>query len=403
MFWKILSSAPHRLYFLAGAVQGVLAIAWWLYDLAARYAGVFPDVNWAVTSVWAHAFLMVYGFFPFFIFGFLMTAAPNWVNGEKVKRAHYVPGFLFMAAGILLFYPALFTGRTLLAAALVLYLVGWLISAGALLIPIVASASHDKGHAYIVVGNVFIGWLGALAYLLWLLTGWAGWLHGALTLGVWLFLLPIFLSVSHRMIPFFSSTVLPNYEPRRPYAPLFTLLGGMAVHATLQLAGQAPYLWLADLPMAMIAFYLSWLWQLRRSFGIHLLAMLHIGFSWLGLALTLYGVQSLVDFVTGHSALALAPLHALTIGYFSSMVLAMVTRVTLGHSGRLARADKTAWFLFMGFQFAAITRILGDLPFVGASSFYLVAAIIWLLCFALWDIKHLPIYWQPRADGKPER
>lgn len=400
MFWKIFSSAPHRLYFLAGAVQGVLAIAWWLYDLAARYAGVFPDANWAMTSIWAHAFLMLYGFFPFFIFGFLMTAAPNWVNGEKVKRAHCVPGFLFMAAGILLFYPALFSGRAMLAAAIVLYLAGWLISAGALLRPIVASASRGKGHAYLVVGNVFIGWLGAFAYLLWLLTGGAAWLHAALTLGIWLFLLPIFLSVSHRMIPFFSSTVLPNYEPRRPYAPLFALLGGMGVHAALELAGLARYLWLADLPMAMIAFYLSWLWEFRRSLGVSLVAMLHIGFAWLGLALTLYAVQSLAEFVSGRGLLALAPLHALTIGYFSSMVLAMVTRVTLAHSGRLFSAGKTAWFLFLGFQFAAIARILGDLPFAGAADFYLVAALIWLLCWVLWGSKYIHIYWRPRADGR---
>lgn len=400
MFWKIFSSAPHRLYFFAGAVQGVLTIAWWLYDLAARYVNSFLVVKWSIPSVWAHALLMIYGFFPFFIFGFLMTAAPNWVNGEKVKRAHYVPGFLLMAIGIVLFYPGLLVGRGILAISIMLYLLGWLVSAGALLSIVVASSSRDKGHAYIVIGNVFIGWLGALAYLVWLLGGKPIWLQGALITGIWLFLLPIFLSVSHRMIPFFSSTVLPNYEPKRPYAPLFILLGGMIIHAALELTGEIRYLWLIDLPMAMVAFYFSWLWEFGRSFSVRLLAMLHIGFSWLGIALTLYALQSFIHFISGHTVLGLAPLHALTIGYFSSMVLAMVTRVTLGHSGRLLRADRTAWFLFIGFQFAAIARILGDFPFTGAPDFYLIAALIWLVYFALWDIKHLPIYWKQRVDGK---
>ena len=400
MTWKILSSAPHRLYFLAGALQGVLAIAWWLYDLSARYAGLWPAVDWSVAAVWAHAFLMIYGFFPFFIFGFLMTAAPNWVNGEKVKRAHYVPGFLLMAAGIILFYPALWIGKDMMAISIMLYLAGWLVSAAALLHIIIASTSRDKGHAYIVIGNVCIGWLGALAYLVWLLGGKPVWLQGAVTIGIWFFLLPIFLSVSHRMIPFFSSTALPNYEPRRPYAPLFALLGGMALHAAFRLADETRYLWLIDLPMAMAAFYLSWLWQFGRSFGVRLLAMLHIGFAWLGIALTLYALQSFIAFVSGHTVLGLAPLHALTIGYFSSMVLAMVTRVTLGHSGRLLRADRTAWFLFLAFQFAAAARILGDLPMVSSSGLYIAAATIWLACFVLWDIKHVPVYWQPRVDGK---
>jgi uncharacterized protein involved in response to NO len=400
MVWKIFSSAPHRLYFFAGAVQGVLAIAWWFYDLLARYARLFFVVNWTVPSVWAHAFLMIYGFFPFFIFGFLMTVAPNWVNGEKVKRAHYVPGYLLMAAGIVMFYPALLIRPEMLAISIALYLAGWLVSAGALLSIVVASSARDKGHAYIVIGNVFIGWLGAFAYLMGLMGGNQVWLQGAVIAGIWLFLLPIFLSVSHRMIPFFSSTVLTNYEPKRPYAPLFTLLGGMIIHASLNLTGEIRYLWLIDLPMAMVAFYFSWLWEFGRSFSVRLLAMLHIGFAWLGIALTLYAVQSLIDFVSGRALLAMAPLHALTIGYFSSMVLAMVTRVTLGHSGHLLKANRTAWFLFLGFQFAALARILGDLPFTGAPDFYIVAAVIWLACFMLWDIKHLPIYWKQRIDRK---
>ncbi|HQT27263.1 MAG TPA: NnrS family protein, partial [Burkholderiales bacterium] len=385
MIWKTLSSAPHRLYFLAGAFQGVFAISWWLYDLIASRTGLLPEPDWSVASIWAHAFLMIYGFLPFFIFGFLMTAAPNWVNGKKVGRAHYLPAFLFMTAGIASFYPALLIGRGALAASIVLYLAGWLASALALLHIVVASTSRDKVHAYIVIGNVFIGCMGVLAYLFWLLTDKPGWLHGSVTIGVWLFLLPIFLSVSHRMIPFFSSAVLPDYEPRRPYWPLFALLGGMALHAALELAGRFRYLWFADFPMAVIAFHLSWLWGLRRSFAVRLLAMLHIAFAWLGAALMLYAVQSLVQFASQRTVLGLAPLHALTIGYFSSMALAMVTRVTLGHSGRALKADRASWFLFLGFQSAALFRILGDFPSAGASGFYLAAAMVWLACFTAWD------------------
>ncbi len=400
--WKSFSSAPHRLFFFAGAIQGVLAISWWLYDLAGKSFNVFPIVYWPIASIWIHAFLMIYGFFPFFIFGFLMTAAPNWVNGKKVKPAYFIPGFLLMAVGMLLFYFALLSGQDVMFFSICLYLLGWVISTWALLDVILTSSSstRDKVHAYIVIGNVLIGWLGAFAYLLWLLNGQSIWLRSSLTAGIWLFLLPIFLSVSHRMIPFFSSTALQNYEPKRPYSPLFMLLAGMAAHAFLSMAGEIRYLWVSDLPMAVLSFYLSSLWQFGRSLSVRLLAMLHIGFAWLAIALMLYSAQSLTAFISGHVWLAIAPLHALTIGYFSSMVLAMVTRVTLGHSGRLLRADKTVWLLFLGFQFAAIARILGDFPLVRASSFYIIAALIWLVSFVLWDVKHVPIYWKQRIDGK---
>jgi uncharacterized protein involved in response to NO len=399
--WQTFTAAPHRVFFLAGAMQGIFALLWWAFDLMARYLGVFTPATWVVPSIWGHAFLMLYGFFPFFIFGFLMTAAPNWVNGDKVKRAHYVPAFVLMASGVALFYPALMVGRWLAMLAVVLYLAGWMVGWLALLHVVMKSPHDDKRHAFTIVGVMFVGWLGAAAYLLWLLSDSFVWLHLAITGGIWLFLLPTFVSVSHRMVPFFTSTVLSDYQLRRPYWALFVLLGGMALHAALDLGGASHLLWLADLPMAAVALYLSVLWGFRRSFQVRLLAVLHVGFAWLGLSLALYALQSFIQFSLGQYVLGFAPLHALTIGYFSSMVLAMVTRVTLGHSGRNLEADATTWLLFLGFQFTALFRVLGDFPLPGSTHFYLAAALIWLACFILWGAKHIPMYLRPRVDGKP--
>jgi uncharacterized protein involved in response to NO len=247
---------------------------------------------------------------------------------------------------------------------------------------------------------MLVGWLGALAYLAWLLSDDVIWLQLSIKGGIWLFLLPTFVAVSHRMIPFFSSMVLPDYVLRRPYWALFVLLGGMGLHAVLDMSDALNLLWIADLPMAIVAFYLSWTWGFRRSFKVHLLAVLHVSFAWLGLAFSLYALQSILLFASGKSFMGYAPLHALTIGYFSSMVLAMVTRVTLGHSGRKLVADATTWLLFLGFQITALFRILGDMPVSGATHFYLAAALVWLLCFGLWGIKHIPIYLRPRVDAK---
>jgi uncharacterized protein involved in response to NO len=75
--------------------------------------------------------------------------------------------------------------------------------------------------------------------------------------------------------------------------------------------------------------------------------MLHIGFAWFGLAMALYTLQSLTLCFTGQWLLAKAPLHALSIGYFSAVLMAMSTRVTLGHSGRLLKADSLTWGVFL--------------------------------------------------------
>ena len=126
-----------------------------------------------------------------------------------------------------------------------------------------------------------------------------------------------------------------------------------------------------------------------------------VSLAWLSIAMLLYGVQSMTLFVTGSAPFGLAPLHALTIGFFASMILAMASRVTLGHSGRELVADAVTWALFLGFQLAATARIAPDLLGLPASLFYPLAAGIWLAAYGLWFAKYGPLYWRPRIDHKP--
>jgi uncharacterized protein involved in response to NO len=219
--------------------------------------------------------------------------------------------------------------------------------------------------------------------------------------GIWLILLPVFFAVSHRMIPFFSANVIANYNIVRPNWALTLVPGFALIHGLFELLGLPAWTWLVDLPMAVSALYLTRAWRLRDSLRVPILAMLHIGFAWLGLALILYALQSLVLFFTGQWILAKAPLHALSIGYFSSVLMAMATRVTLGHSGRMLQADQLTWLVFLSFQSGAMLRLVAEIPgldFMLRTHFYLCAAVVWLICFGIWAYKYLPIHWQDRAQ-----
>ena len=391
--------------FFGGAVQGLAAIAWWMTELLGRYTPAFMPPAWMIPATWAHGFLMIYGFFPFFIFGFLMTTYPNWMNGTKVPSRRYVPAFLLLAGGVLLFYFGLLAGKLVVAAGVGLMLAGWGIALHALLDVLITARHPDKLHPKITSVALAAGWLGMLSYLLWLVTGNGLFAVFALKAGVWFFLLPIFFTVCHRMIPFFSSRVLDDYPIVRPKSALGVMLICSFGHGMLEFLGWNAWLWLFDLPLLVQALYLSWHWQFRRSFQVRLLAVLHVGFAWLSIALALYTVQSLVLLASGGETamLGLAPLHALTVGLFASMVLGMVSRVTLGHSGMELKADGVTWALFLGFQAATLARIGGDLPPAGgmAGHFYLLAALIWLACFVPWFGKYAPMYWRPRSDGQP--
>jgi uncharacterized protein involved in response to NO len=400
--WRTFSAAPHRMMFFGGAVQGLAVMVWWMAELLGRYIPMFLPPAWTIPAVWAHGFLMIYGFFPFFIFGFLMTVYPNWMNGAKVPPRRYVPAFLLLACGVLLFYIGLLAGKGLLIAALVLMLAGWGIAFYALLDVLITARHPDKLHPRITSVALGAGWLGMLAYLLWLVTGNALFAVFSLKAGVWFLLLPVFFTICHRMIPFFSSRVLDNYQIVRPINALWVMLACSYGHGLLEILGWNAWLWLFDLPLLAQALYLSWHWQLRRSFEVRLLAVLHVGFAWVSVALALYVAQSLA-LLAGVGMLGFAPLHALTIGLFGSMVLGMASRVTLGHSGAELEADSATWVLFWGFQLAALARIGGDLPLAGAAAghFYLLAATVWLACFTPWFVKYAPRFWRPRSDGQP--
>ncbi|MCB1937240.1 MAG: NnrS family protein, partial [Nitrosomonas sp.] len=179
-----------------------------------------------------------------------------------------------------------------------------------------------------------------------------------------------------------------------------------AAHGLLQLSGLIQYVWAPDFTLALCALYLSIRWGFLRSFQVSLLAVLHISFAWLSIAMLLYGLQSYIYMDSEGSTLilGLAPLHALVIGYFTSMVLGMASRVTVGHSGRPLEMDKFTWQLFLGFQASTAVRILPEiLPVLGhfTAILYLLAGLIWLACFILWAVHYIPIYWRPRIDGKP--
>lgn len=403
--WQHLAAAPHRSLFLVGAIQGIITMLWWAFDLAGRYGMLDTAVAWSVAPIWAHAFLMIYAFFPFFIFGFLFTTYPNWMKGNKIPPFYFLSSCLLMAYGVGLFYLGLTTGKLVLAISVALMLAGWSVALYALLRVLLSAPGQEKRHAIAISVAILFGWLGMAAYLLWLLTDNSALLNFSRTAGIWFFLLPIVITVSHRMIPFFSSRVLDNYVLVRPYWLLWLMLACSTSHGILQWLDAPAYLWIVDLPLAISALYLSFIWGFLRSFRVSLLAVLHIAFAWLGLSMLLYGTQSLILMLSNGelTLFGLAPLHALAIGYFASMILAMASRVTIGHSGRPLVLDNATWWLFLGFQATAISRVLADIsPIIAqnAAQLYLVSGGIWLACFIFWAIRYAPIYWRQRVDGK---
>jgi uncharacterized protein involved in response to NO len=402
--WRHLAAAPHRMMFCIGAAQTVAVMALWLVELAGRYTSWWPVLATNAPMTQIHAFLMLYGVFPFFMFGFLMTTYPRWMGWQPLGRPDYVPPFLLMTVGLAGFYFGLFTVRWLTAAGIVLLQAGWVLIVNALFRVYRRAPATDKSYETYLNAALAAGLGGSLCFLARLSGGSYIWFSLAREIGLWGFLVPVFFVVSHRMIPYFSSCVLERYEVVQPRWSLPLLALCAFGHAAADLGGAFGWRLLADAPLALMALHHSARWEFKRSFEVRLLAMLHVAFLALGLAMSLYALQSALYLATGTLVLGRAPLHALGIGFMAAMVVAMASRVSLGHSGRPLVADNWTWVCFWSVELTALVRMAGELPWRDAilpGALNLTAAMLWLGTFGLWTLCYLPMYLRARIDGKP--
>ena len=394
------TAAPHRMFFFAGACQIVLVMVWWLTELGGRTPGAWTPPPTVIPATWSHLFLMLFGVFPFFIFGFLLTVYPRWMQGSPVPARRYISIFRLLAVGMMIYYIGLYSSVRVLALALVIQLAGWGLACLTLISLYTRAAQHGP-HEKILNMALLSGMAGIALFLHALLTGTGYSIMLARVVGLWLFLVPVVFVVSHRMLPFFSSSVLVNYAMVRPVWSLPLMQVCVTGHALLETLGQPQWLFVFDLPLALTALHHTLVWKFIRSFQVRLLAVLHIAFLWLGIALLLYSLQSLALLITGGAPRGRAPLHAMGIGFVSSMVLAMAARVSLGHSGQPLLADKLTWFCFLGLGASALLRISAELCEPGLGRVLnIVAGITWLVSTSLWAWRYAPLYLRPRQDGQ---
>ncbi len=395
---RLLAVAPHRLLFCVGAANVLLAMLWWALWLVNARWNVFSMAQPAAPAGWMHAIIMQYQVLPSFMFGFLLTVFPRWMNFEPFARRHYVPVGVGLLGGQVLTLLGLTAGSGFLKAGGMLTTFGF--GVGTTLL--VKLALRDGGKTWHAVSCVFalaFGLLGLLLYNLYLQQNDARVMFVAIKIGGLAMLTPIFFTVCHRMIPFFAAAALPGYQANRPMWVLALFWPLTLLHVWLELRHGYTWLWLADLPLATLGAWLLTIWLPHERKMPPLLRVLFIGFAWLPIAFALYATQSLWFALTGEFILARAPAHALFIGFFGSLLVAMVTRVTQGHSGRPLVLGRIAAFAFIVIQAVGMTRVAADLA-DDAFAWYAVAGVGWVVAFAPWVVRSTWIYLTPRADGK---
>lgn len=390
-------AAPHRLLFLVGTAQLLALIGWWLIVLSGLHLGTTAPAGGEMPPALLHAPLLLYLLFPPLFFGFLLTVFPRWMGYPDTAKASYAPVGLGYALAMFLAWGALIGGNDpLLTAALGVALAAFLWGFAALFRVAWHERSDGKAptwHAWSILAALYFGLAGQIATLMFM-TEPADTAARTLAnrLGLWGFLLPVFVTVCHRMVPFFAGNVVAGYVRWRP----FWLLAGFWIATLVLIVGQhfehRGAVAAACVALAALTALMAFRWWPRAK-APALLWVLIIGFAWAPLGYALAALASI------GIPLGRAPEHALTIGFAGSVMIAMITRVTQGHSGRPLELPIIASIAFAGIQISAAARTVAALNDENGR-WLVVSAAVFLVVVAPWALRNAAIYILPRKDGK---
>lgn len=389
----LMLSLGFRPFFLLAGIHGALAIALWAAYMGVHLAdGMVTSTSVAVPPhVW-HAHEMVFGFLTAAVAGFLLTAVPNWTGTAPVTGGRlallvavwitarlanwlsaWLPPVLVMIPDIA-FLPllGLFVGLPILRAGKTRNF------------PVAAVL------AVYAVANVLshLGMMGVLDD--------GGRLGRLLAVDLIVMLMVV---IGGRITPAFSRNWL-RMRGRRAddvVPPEWLDRAALAAVAAVMLSE------ILRLPVAvgaasavaavLVLVRLCW-WRGWRVHDEPLLWMLHLGTVWLVAGLGLRAVSLLSGAVPEAAAL-----HGLTSGAAGTLILAVMGRATLGHTGRPLTAPATLTTGVVLVSVATIARaIVGWL----APALYLeamvVAGVAWTVAYGLFVLSYAPMLTQPRAD-----
>jgi len=364
-----------RLFFPAAGFWAAAAVAIWL----AAFLGYLP-VPTAFGPLGWHAHEMIFGFVPAAIAGFLLTAIPNWTRRRPIQGLPLATLFVLWLAGRAAVGTSALIGTTL-AAILDLAFLAAII--GVALREIVAARNWRNLPIMAIVATLFPANL--LTHLD------AAGVSGTGAVGQRLGIAVIVLLISMiggRITPSFTRNWLQLRGATRMPAG-HGMLDGAAIASLIA----ALVMWVAVPEMRaggivlIVAGVLLFLrlarWEGRQALSEPLLWSLHLAYAWVPAGLVLLGASL---FVPGLPTPA--GVHALTAGAIGSMTLAVMTRATLGHSGRPLTADRWTLVIYLCVTAAAVLRVAAPLVADAYVALLWASACAWIAAFGIFALRY---------------
>jgi uncharacterized protein involved in response to NO len=136
-------------------------------------------------------------------------------------------------------------------------------------------------------------------------------------------------------------------------------------------------------------------WRGWATIDEPLLAILHIGYLWMIVGTALLGLSVLTPSIPESAAI-----HALTAGAIGTMVLAVMTRVCRGHTGRPLTADRHAVAIYAAINGAGLARVAAELLPSAFLPLLELSAVLWIAAFLLFAVWSAPVVWRPQVERR---
>ena len=371
-----LFSYGFRPFFLGAALWSALAILLWV----PRFLGEI-ELPLAMNALDWHAHEMLYGYVAAAMAGFLLTAIPNWTGRLPVCGLPLAGlASLWLAGRIAL----LASARIGEVAAAVIDVSFLLVLLAVALREIVAGRNWRNLRVLAVLGVLVVGNITWHIELMRVGAGGYG-MRIAIAAVVGMIVL-----IGGRIVPSFTRNWLVRNNPGRLPHP-FDRLDAAAIAA----AGIALALWVAldEAPLTGAALIAAGVlhvarlgrWAGDRTLADRLVLVLHVAYAFVPVGFLLLGAALLWPQALPVSA----GIHAWTAGGAGLMTLAVMTRASLGHTGRPLVASPATQAIYLGVLAAALLRIVAALS--GWIGLLHLAGLIWIVAFAGFALVYGPL------------
>ncbi len=379
-----------RPLFLGGALFSIFAVVVWSLVLSdnltiSPYGGAF----------WWHMHEMIFGFAGAIVVGFLLTAVQNWTGLRATHGTSLVVLFaLWLGARMLIFI-----NLELIAPVVMVLDVGFYLLAAFFLLRLVWKANNRRNY-FFVPALLMLATLNLITHLS-IVVERPEWMTWSVRTSQFLiaFLMTV---VAGRVLPMFTA----NGTGTKKVMPL-AWLEKLVLSSTLlllvihvfRLDKVLPEVYVATIfgIAALANVYRLLRWRPWVTLTVPLVWSLHLAYLFIPTSYALFGLHFWDDAIRYSTAL-----HTLTVGAMGTLILAMLSRISLGHTGRAIQAPKAMTVAFFAIALAGVVRMItGIWPAGLVINGYILTAGLWAGAYGLFLVFYSQILMSPRADKQP--